>query len=171
MYSSAQGARKDSSQSRRQSSLRSSVNYRHASFTATIRALRLTPWSKASVRQCILSQTVPHLVNLFVNPDEIESRSRILLLLSDVISATSSEFQAAQDSVDHASLLAPFKDDLLNLVIAGLQTPSTRCQGVTTLRRMLATQNFLTPEELSFGIHCVNEILLEDQDDDDARYW
>jgi hypothetical protein len=36
---------------------------------------------------------------------------------------------------------------------------------------MLETQNFLTPEELSFGIRCVNEILLDDQDDGDARYW
>ena len=126
---------------------------------------------KASVCQYILSKTIPHLVNLFVNPDEVECRSHILLLLSDIVSATPSEFRAGQDTANNTTPLIPFKDELLNIVIAGLQTPSTRCPGLTTLQRLLATRDFLTPDELSFAIHRVNEILLDDAHNGDARYW
>ncbi|KAF8661259.1 hypothetical protein AX16_001362 [Volvariella volvacea WC 439] len=105
-----------------------------------------------SVSQYALSQSVPHLVKLFRNPDEASTRPSILELLSDLI-------VAAKEAPTDAILLSPYKDDTLALLIAGLKLPSAQHQAVEGLSTAVTTKGLLTDEEMGFIVHNVNELL------------
>ena len=133
----------------------------------------LTPYllHAESVSRYTISQIVPHLVKLFLNPDELDGRPHILMLLSDLVTAVSKfTLTEVQALAEPDVLLLQFKDELLNVILVGLNTSSTRRPALNALQSMLTPQSLLTDDELTFIVHNINEILLTDLDDDDSRY-
>ncbi|KAJ7576919.1 ARM repeat-containing protein, partial [Mycena floridula] len=123
-----------------------------------------------SVAVFTVSQVVPHLVKLFLNPDDAGTRPSILLLLSDIIAA-SRESMSEGNSEDAvvANPLKPFQDEVLGVAISGLKASGTRGPALACLLGLVSCKALLSEEELGFVVHNVNEILLADPDDaDDA---
>ncbi|KAH9479537.1 MMS19 nucleotide excision repair protein-like protein [Psilocybe cubensis] len=114
-----------------------------------------------SVARYTISQAVPHLVRLFLTPDEASTREPTLLLLSDLIAA-------ARDSTKKSSLedadppLLPYKDEVLGVFIVGLKLITTRNAALSGLKVMATTKRLLSDEELGFIVHNVNEIIQAD---------
>ncbi|ESK97793.1 dna repair transcription protein [Moniliophthora roreri MCA 2997] len=125
-----------------------------------------------SICRYTASQLVPHLLKLFINPDEVSSRPSILLLLSDVIAASRDALkQVPEDGSSDAegveAALSPFKDELLSVLASGLKVASCRDPAIACLLGLVSTKYLLTEEELGFIVHCVNEVLAEETDEDD----
>jgi len=129
------------------------------------------PMGTASVSRYTMSQAVPHLVKLFLNPDEVSNRLPVLQLLSDLITA-------ARDSRDNIKSkegvnipLSPFKDEVLGVVTVSLKNVGSRRSAIAVVMGMITTEGLMSDEELGFIVHNVNEILGADpQISDDARY-
>ncbi|KAF8817465.1 ARM repeat-containing protein [Phlegmacium glaucopus] len=125
-----------------------------------------------SVSRYTMSQAIPHLVQLFLDPDEASNRPATLLFLSEFT-------EAARDSMKNDgnksfpvvnSLLMPYKDEVLGVFSAGLISSSTRNVALLGLNAMVATQGLLSDEELGFIVHNVDQVLEGGQDDiDDAN--
>lgn len=128
---------------------------------------RLTPHS-ASIAQYTISQVVPHFIRLFHNPDEATTRLGTLTLLCEVIDAArnSARQKNADNSIGEAALM-PFKDEVLGLYTAGLQTPSLRPVAFLGLKSLVLTDGLLTDEEIGYIVHKVNDIIAVNQDDSD----
>ena len=125
----------------------------------------IDPSFTAVVARFTLSKAVPHLVKLFLNPDEIANRAPTLKLLSDIIIA-------ARDSMskDPEVLLAsedvplsPFKDEVLGVLTVGLTSASSASPALVGLRGMATTRGLLTEEELGFVVHKINELLQSEE--------
>lgn len=134
----------------------------------------------ASVAKYTISQAVPHLVKLFLNPDEAGNRAPILTLLSDFITAARDSLsklpplpaQVEDDIETELTVppLMPYKDEVLGVLTVGLKAVSSRRSALAGLQGMVTTENLLTDEELSFAVHSVNEVLEANSDEvDDAR--
>lgn len=133
----------------------------------------------ASIAKFTISQVVPHLVGLFLNPDEVGNRGPILTLLSDFISAARDslskmppepETEGGMQVELTAPPLVPYKDEVLGVLAVGLKSAPSRRPALAGLQGMVATENLLTNEELAYIVHNVNEILNADSDEiDDAR--
>ncbi|KAJ2934020.1 hypothetical protein H1R20_g3061, partial [Candolleomyces eurysporus] len=119
----------------------------------------------ASVSKYTVSQAVPHLTKLFINPDEVTSRPATLVLLAQFI-------EAARDSMSSDLTgdvpLLPYKDDVLGALSGGLKAHNLRIASLTGLKGMVTTERLLTDQELGFIVHSVNEIIQDhpDQFDD-----
>ncbi|EAU90313.2 hypothetical protein CC1G_08995 [Coprinopsis cinerea okayama7 len=116
-----------------------------------------------SVSRYTVSQAVPHLTKLFINPDEVTSRPATLILLAEFI-------EAARDSpIDTGGiLLAPYKDEVLGALSSGLKTHKLRLPALAGLKGLVTTEKLLTHEEIGFTVHNINEIIQDhpDQFDD-----
>lgn len=114
-----------------------------------------------------MSQAVPHLVRIFLNPDETLNRPPVLLLLSDlVIAARDSISNDIGSSTDKPEApLMPYKDEVLGVFTVGLKTSTSRRAALDGLKGMVTTPTLLTDEELGFIVHNVNEILQGDPDE------
>lgn len=123
----------------------------------------------ASASTFVLSQVVPHLVKMFLDPVEIPSRGPILLLLSEIILAT---YDNTPNTVPpDQSRLLEFKDDLITIIRAGMQAPASMVAALTTLKNMVSIEHFWSPDELAILIHDVNHLLSpEFEGPPDARY-
>lgn len=126
----------------------------------------------ASVSRYTVSQAVPHLVKLFLSPDEIPNRPQILVLLADlVIAARTPASQEDQDkrdadSTDTAEVpLSPYKDEVLGVMTVGLKNAGSRRPALAGLKAMVTTKSLLSDEELGFIVHNVNEVLQADGDE------
>ncbi|KAL4245852.1 MMS19 nucleotide excision repair protein [Abortiporus biennis] len=121
-----------------------------------------------SVAKFTLSQAVPHLVKLFLNPDEAPNRAPTLRLLSDIIiAARDSTLHNADALPDEVVVpLSAFKDEVLGVLTVGLKATSTSRPALDGLKGMVTTQGLLTDEEVGFVVHNVNELLSEDEDED-----
>ncbi|PCH36357.1 ARM repeat-containing protein [Wolfiporia cocos MD-104 SS10] len=111
------------------------------------------------VARFTLARATPHLVRLFLDPDEAANRAPTLRLLADFVAA-------ARDSMDPEVLpaegeapLAPYKDEVLGVLTAGLQVAGCAEPALDGLRGLATTRALLTDEELGFVVHCVNELL------------
>lgn len=122
----------------------------------------------ASVARYTISQAVPHLVQLFHNPDEISARTPTTFLLSELIAS-------ARDSMDKASSLMveppllPFKDEVLGVLTAGSSLPATRTVALSGLKALVSTKGLLSDEELGFIVHNADQIIEGGTDYGDSR--
>ncbi|KAI0339641.1 ARM repeat-containing protein [Trametopsis cervina] len=116
-----------------------------------------------SVGKFTLAQTVPHLVQLFLNPDEIQNRAATLALLAELVEA------AREASIADAPSLLQFKDEVLGVLTVGLQSTTSCRHALAGLKGMVLTPKLLSDEELGFVVHNVNEVLTkeETQENDD----
>ena len=114
----------------------------------------------ASVARFTLEQVVPHLVKLFLNPDEVQNRGAVLQSLADIIDAARGAIVA--DSTPDSqtpSPLSPYKDEVLGVLTVGLKVPSGCRHALVGLLSMANTPKLLTDDELGFVVHNVNELL------------
>lgn len=123
----------------------------------------LTRLLSASVSKFTLSQAIPHLVKLFLDPDEVQNRAPILRLLADLIHATRQSTTLQADSEGEQSVaLAPYRDEVLGVLTVGLKNPSSCLNALDGLKGMVTTSNLLSDEELGFVVHNVNELFAGD---------
>ena len=111
----------------------------------------------ASVARYTISQAIPHLVNLFLNPDETSTRPATLTLLSEFLDAARKSSEVSS-GVPTPPLL-PFKDSVLGIYTVGLKTANTRSPAISGLKSMVRSKGLLTEQELGFVVHNLNEII------------
>jgi len=116
------------------------------------------------VAKYTISQAVPHLTKLFVNPDEVSSRPATLVFLAQFI-------EAARDSIPQDSdelYLSPYKDEIIGALTGGLKAHNLRLPALTGLKGLVMSERLLSDQELGFIVHNVNEIIQDtpDQFDD-----
>ena len=127
----------------------------------------------ASVARFTLAQAAPHLIKLFLDPDEIQNRGAVLQLLSDLVQAarTATSIEDTDDSEEAKEVpLAPYKDEVLGVFSVGLKVPSGCQYALKGLLAMVMTPALMSDEELGFIVHNVNELLSSDESgDEDLR--
>ncbi|KAF8347787.1 Dos2-interacting transcription regulator of RNA-Pol-II-domain-containing protein [Amanita rubescens] len=96
-----------------------------------------------SVTRFTISQAVPHLVKLFMNPDEVLTRPATMLLLSDLITA-------ARDS--SGQTLSPYKEDVYTITMMALGT-------FRSLNGLVTTKALLSDDELGTIVNNINDLL------------
>ncbi|KIJ55124.1 hypothetical protein M422DRAFT_23773 [Sphaerobolus stellatus SS14] len=111
-----------------------------------------------------LSQTVPHLINLFRDPAEISNRPATLTALETLLRAVESLYKETKEkqtarSYDAERPLDPFKDEIMAVFTVGLKSPSSTPPALGGLDAIIKIQDFLTDEELGFVVHSINEVL------------
>ncbi|CDO69761.1 hypothetical protein BN946_scf184766.g6 [Trametes cinnabarina] len=120
-----------------------------------------------SVARYTLARALPHLVKLFLDPDELPNRAPTLRLLADLIEAA--RISTAKDSEflpeDGNVPLSPYKDEVLGVLTVGLKAPVSALPAIDGLKSMMLTTGLLSDEELGFIVHNVNEILQKDEDE------
>ncbi|KAI0372603.1 ARM repeat-containing protein [Pilatotrama ljubarskyi] len=118
-----------------------------------------------AVARFTLARAIPHLVKLFLDPDELPNRAPTLRLLSDLIEAarksTADDPEVLPEEGDVP--LSPYKDEVLGVLTVGLKTPSSALPAIDGLKSMVRTAGLLTDEELGFVVHNVNELLQRDE--------
>jgi hypothetical protein len=121
-----------------------------------------------SVSRYTISQAVPHLVELFLNPDELSNRAPITVLLAELVAAARDSMTKKLIDNELDVPLMPFKDEVLGVFTVGLRAPF--CQpALAGLKAMVTTPTLLADEELGFIVHNVSGILHANSDDD-ARF-
>jgi DNA repair/transcription protein MET18/MMS19 len=122
----------------------------------------------ASVSRFTISQAVPHLVRLFLNPDELPNRPPISILLAELVTAARESMSNSLPGTEPDMM--PFKDEVLGVFIVGLKAASSCQPALIGLQAMVTTPALLTDEELGFIVHNVDDILQANPDDgDDSR--
>ncbi|TFY64928.1 hypothetical protein EVJ58_g2311 [Rhodofomes roseus] len=122
-----------------------------------------------SVARFTLSQVTPHLVRLYLNPDELPNRAPTLGLLADVVAAardsmpTDPEILPAEEDIP----LAPYKDEVLGVLTVGLTPGSSVQPALDGLKALVTTRGLLTDEELGFVVHKINELLQDGQEENE----
>ncbi|KAI0258930.1 ARM repeat-containing protein [Gloeopeniophorella convolvens] len=109
-----------------------------------------------SVSRYTVSHVVPHLIELFVNPDELPNRGPVLTLLSSVIAAARDSTSKAADT---EIFLLPFKDEVLGILITGLTARSSSLSAIEGLGGVITTPGLLDDEEVGFVVQKVNEVI------------
>ncbi|KAK7064893.1 MMS19 nucleotide excision repair [Favolaschia claudopus] len=129
-----------------------------------------------SVARFTLAHAVPHLLKLFADPKEVPSRHPVLLLLSDIIAAARDSLRANSDQsmTDKESepSLAPYKDEVLGVLVSGLAATSTARAALAGLTGLVSTPNLLSDAEVGFIVLKVNEVLqnsLDEEHSDDRN--
>ena len=119
-----------------------------------------------------MAQAAPHLVRLFLNPDEVWNRAPTLRLLSDIINAARDSLHIDDTETlpaDENIPLLPYKDEVLGVLTVDLTARLTSPQALDGLKGMATTRGLLTDEEIGFIVHKVNE-LLSGEEDEDVRF-
>lgn len=116
---------------------------------------------------------MPHLLKLYMNPDEIINRAPILLLLADLINAApDTEVKETNDSTtENVSPLKLYKDEIFGAISTGLQVVTSRRPALAVIKGIVNTKSLLSGEELAFTVHLVNEVLQADEgESEETRY-
>jgi DNA repair/transcription protein MET18/MMS19 len=117
----------------------------------------------ASVSHYTVTHVVPHLIKLFLNPDEAPNRGPTLKLFASFIAALRDSNVKFRD-VD-ASWLVPYKDEVLGIFTTGIKTSSSSGQAIEGLHALVTTPKLLDDEEVGFVVSNVNDVLSGDRDD------
>jgi DNA repair/transcription protein MET18/MMS19 len=115
---------------------------------------------------------MPHLLKLFLSPDEISNRQPTLLLLTDLINAARDSMSGVEGPEEDGMVpLMPYKDEVLGAMSAGLREIALRRTALTGIMGMITTKKLFSDEELRFIVHIVTQALQEDdgEDGDDVR--
>ena len=113
----------------------------------------------------VVTNAVPHLIGLFQNPDEIANRDSVVSHLADLSEA----LRKSPLVVSGEGNLASLKDETLSVFVAGLKVFSSRRPALRGLKSMVETEGLITDEELSFVVHNVNDVILDEEDDEETR--
>ncbi|KAI0306124.1 ARM repeat-containing protein [Multifurca ochricompacta] len=116
-----------------------------------------------SVSRYTISHAIPHLIKLFVDPDELPNRGPVLSILSSLVAA-------ARDSTVKADFkenifLLPFKDEVLGAFVTGLKVQSSLRPAIEGLNGLVTTPDLLDDEEIGFVVQRVNEVISGKQED------
>jgi hypothetical protein len=122
----------------------------------------------ATVSRYTISQAVPHLVKLFLDPDEVSNRAPIIVLLAELIVAARDSMAKSPAGLELGIPLTLFKDEVLGVFTVGLKATSSCQPALAGLKAMVTTPNLLINEELAFIVHSVGDLLQADPDDGDA---
>ncbi|SCV70456.1 BQ2448_1850 [Microbotryum intermedium] len=132
----------------------------------------------------VLSVTVPQLLNLYKDLDEVALRAPTLACLADLLSSLSPlETPAPVNSTDPAdapmsfppptlshadgaSPLEPFRDELLSVLTSGSRSASSRASAMDGLVRLVRVPEFLTPSEVEYCISAIDDVLMGGADAD-----
>ena len=121
----------------------------------------------ASVSRYTISQAIPHMVKLFLDPDELSNRAPITLLLAELVTASRDAMSKSLADPELGVLLMPFKDEVLGIFTVGLKATSPRQPALAGLKAMVNTPNLLADEELGFIVHSVDDLLQAHPDNGD----
>lgn len=121
-----------------------------------------------SVSRFTVAQAVPHLVKVFLSPDELPNRAPTTVLLAELVTAARDSMAKSPDNTSEVFVL-PFKDEVLGVFVVGIAATSTRLPALAGIEAMVTTPGLLTDDELGFIVHNVDGILQADPDEDDAR--
>ena len=113
----------------------------------------------------VVAKTIPHLIGLFQNPDEISNRDSVVSHLADLSEA----LRKSPLEVTGEGNLASLKDETLSIFVVGLKAFPSRRSALRGLRSMVETPGLITDEELGFVVHSVNDVILDKEDDDETR--
>ncbi|KZV63176.1 ARM repeat-containing protein [Peniophora sp. CONT] len=116
-----------------------------------------------SVCQYTVAQVVPHHVKMFLNPDEAPNRGPTLKLLASFIVALRDSVLKSDE--DQASLLTPYKDEVLGIFITGVKTPSSSSSAIEGLRALVTTPKLLDDDEVGFIVNNVNDVITSGKED------
>lgn len=169
MHTDTQGTRKIPSQACNQSYLCLFLNYPCVIIDPN--SQDTNHFRPASVSKYALSQTITHLTTIFRNPDETLTRTATLTLLGEIISATRNN--SSTPVIGGASpkpALAPYKDDILAVLVAGLKVPAAYQPALKGLRVIIDIPNLLADEEVGFVVHNANELLRTTRDEDELAW-
>ena len=118
----------------------------------------------ASVTRFTISQAVPHLVKLFMSPDEVLTRPATMQLLSDLIIAARDP--SGQDlQSEHSPALTPYKDDVFTITIVALGNLSSRQAALASLDGLVTTRGLLSDDELGIIVNNINDLLQAETDE------
>ncbi|KAI0047844.1 ARM repeat-containing protein [Auriscalpium vulgare] len=123
-----------------------------------------------SISRYTLSHAIPHLIKLFLNPDELPNRGAVLTLLFSLIAAARDSTLKAASSTSSASpeeapFLLPYKDEVLGALITGLKTPSSTLAAIEGLSALVTTPGLLEDEEVGFVVQNVNDVISGPRED------
>ncbi|KAI0035332.1 ARM repeat-containing protein [Vararia minispora EC-137] len=116
-----------------------------------------------SVSHHTVSHVIPHLIKLFLNPDEVPNRGASLNLLASFIAALRDSAIKFPDV--NASSLVPYKDEVLGVFTTGLQTPSSAGPAISGLHALVTMAGLLDEDEIGFVVSNVNGVLSNDRED------
>ncbi|SCZ87643.1 BZ3500_MvSof-1268-A1-R1_Chr2-2g05109 [Microbotryum saponariae] len=126
----------------------------------------------------VLSVTVPQLLNLYKDPDEIALRAPTLACLADLLSSLSpletpaplistapadAPISFPPPTLPHAegaSPLEPFRDELLSVLTSGSRSASSRAPAMDGLVRLVRVPEFLAPPEVEYCISAIDDVLI-----------
>ncbi|QRV73960.1 MMS19 nucleotide excision repair protein [Ceratobasidium sp. AG-Ba] len=111
-----------------------------------------------------LKRTIPFLISQFNNPDEASHRDPILAALRDILHAIN-ELPDGPCRSSAASFLEANKDATLGALTAGLRAKVSRGSALSGLLQISSVQGILSPEEMSFIVHNINELLGAGEDE------
>ncbi|KAF8623217.1 hypothetical protein AX15_006454 [Amanita polypyramis BW_CC] len=118
----------------------------------------------ASVTRFTLSQAVPHLVKLFMNPDEVLTRPATMTLLSELIIAVRDSSNQGIESLQPTALTS-YKDDVFTIAMVALGNLSSRQAALAALHGLVTTKTLLSDEELGVVVNNVNDLLRADAEE------
>lgn len=119
----------------------------------------------ASVSRYVAAKAIPHLIGLFQNPDEIVNRDSVVSHLADLSEA----LRKSPLVVSGEGNLASLRDETLGVFVVGLKAFSSRKSALRGLKGMVETEGLIVDEELSFIVHNVNDVILDEEDDEETR--
>ncbi|KAG8887558.1 hypothetical protein FRB98_009464 [Tulasnella sp. 332] len=124
---------------------------------------------ETAVRQFALKSAVPHLLQLFVQPDEASNRRQILSHLTALVTATEVNFSSLDVAYVDEKPLDEFRDQLLGAYIGGLKTTETRVAALNGLQHMVQISGLLSADEVQYIVHQIDELLGPSSDLEDMR--
>ncbi|KAK2463614.1 hypothetical protein APHAL10511_004365 [Amanita phalloides] len=117
-----------------------------------------------SITRFTVSQAVPHLVNLFMNPDEALTRPATILLLSDLVIAARDSSDSTVES-KQPPILAPYKDDVFTIAMVALGGSSSRMAALFALNGLITTRALLSNDELGTVVNNLDDLLQANTDE------
>ena len=165
MHSDTQGTRKEPSETSNKSAL--CIYCHHACVlppSIACQVYQKCDVLAASVTRFTISQAVPHLVKLFMSPDEALTRPATMLLLSDLIIAARDP--SGQDlGSEHSPALTPYKDDVFTITMVALGNISSRQPALASLDGLVTTKGLLSDDELGTIVNNINDLLQAERDE------
>ncbi|KAG8771304.1 hypothetical protein FRC12_003699 [Ceratobasidium sp. 428] len=125
--------------------------------------------SLATICSYALKRTIPPLIGQFNDPDEASHRDPILAALRDILHAAR-DLNEGPCRTAAAAFLEANKDATLGALTAGLKAKVSRGSALSGLLQLASLPGVLSPEEMAFTVHNVNELLGAEKDElEDTR--
>ena len=114
---------------------------------------------------------MPHLIKLYLNPEESSHRPVILAELVSLVTAVKNVYSYQENERTYAEekVLDAHRDQILGAFTSGLKVASTRKASIDGMLQLVSIPHLLTEEEVGFVLHNVNELFDPAVDIDDIR--